>query len=51
MSFVGLLTILFIGLKLTSFIDWSWWLVLMPLWTAPIFAMIFIIGLAVVRKR
>ena len=24
--------ILFIGLKLTGYIDWSWWLVLMPLW-------------------
>lgn len=25
-----LLTLLFIGLKLTNFIDWSWWLVLAP---------------------
>lgn len=31
-GFVGLLTILFIGLKLTGFIDWSWWWVLSPLW-------------------
>ena len=23
-SFIGLLTILFIGLKLTNYIDWSW---------------------------
>jgi len=34
-SFLGLLAILFIGLKLTSVIDWSWWLVLLPLY-API---------------
>lgn len=27
-----LLTILFIGLKLTGYIDWSWWWVLAPLW-------------------
>ena len=27
-GFTGLLTILFIGLKLTGYIDWSWWLVL-----------------------
>lgn len=27
-----LLTVLFIGLKLTNYIDWSWWLVLAPLW-------------------
>lgn len=31
-GFLGLLTILFIGLKLTGFIDWSWWLVLLPLY-------------------
>ena len=30
-SFTGLLTILFIGLKLTGFIAWSWWWVLSPL--------------------
>lgn len=29
---IGLLTILFIGLKLTSFIKWSWLWVLSPLW-------------------
>jgi hypothetical protein len=29
-GFVGLLTILFIGLKLTGFIDWSWFWVLSP---------------------
>lgn len=27
-----LLTVLFIGLKLTNHIDWSWWWVLSPLW-------------------
>ena len=27
-----LLTVLFIGLKLTGNIDWSWWWVLSPLW-------------------
>jgi hypothetical protein len=31
-GFFGLLTILFIGLKLTGAIDWSWWWVLAPLW-------------------
>lgn len=30
-GFFGLLTIVFIALKLTGFITWSWWLVLMPL--------------------
>lgn len=31
-GFVGLLTILFIALKLLEKIDWSWWWVLSPLW-------------------
>lgn len=31
-GFCGLLTITFIVLKLTGFIDWSWWWVLAPLW-------------------
>ena len=31
-SFCSLLTVLFIGLKLTNHIDWSWWWVLAPMW-------------------
>ena len=31
-GFFGLLTIVFITLKLTDYIDWSWWKVLSPLW-------------------
>ena len=31
-GFFGLLGIVFITLKLTGFIDWSWWLVTAPLW-------------------
>jgi hypothetical protein len=30
-SFCNFLTLLFITLKLTGVIDWSWWLVLSPL--------------------
>lgn len=30
-GFVGLLTILFIALKLTGYIDWSWWWVWSPM--------------------
>lgn len=28
----GLLTVMFVGLKLTDHIDWSWWWVLSPVW-------------------
>lgn len=31
-GFLGLLAILFIGLKLTGHINWSWWWILAPLW-------------------
>ena len=31
-GFSGLLTILFIALKLTGVIAWSWWWVLAPIW-------------------
>ena len=31
-GFFGLLTILFIALKLLDKINWSWWWVLSPLW-------------------
>jgi hypothetical protein len=30
--FIGLLTILFIGLKLTGYINWSWIWVVSPMW-------------------
>lgn len=41
-GFCGLLTILFIGLKLTHFISWSWWWVLAPTWI-PIALVILIV--------
>ena len=31
-NFLGLLTLLFIGLKLSNIIAWSWWWVTIPLW-------------------
>jgi hypothetical protein len=31
-GFMGLLAVLFIGLKLTGYITWSWWLVLLPIY-------------------
>lgn len=30
-DFFGLLTIVFVTLKLTGFISWSWWIVLFPI--------------------
>ena len=39
-GFGGALTLLFIGLKLTNQIDWSWWWVLSPVWIGLIFSVI-----------
>jgi uncharacterized protein (DUF983 family) len=44
-SFCGLLTILFIGLKLTGYIAWSWWWILSPLWI-PVAVIIVISAIA-----
>jgi len=46
-NFAGILTVLFIGLKLTNFIDWSWWWVLSPLWIPIAFVLValFVISL------
>ncbi len=41
-GFTGMLTILFIGLKLTNQITWSWWWVLSPIWIS------FLIGLTLI---
>ena len=41
-GFAGLLAIAFIVLKLTNFIDWSWWLVLAPLWIPTAIVLIII---------
>ena len=32
LGFLEFLTLIFITLKLTDYIDWSWWWVLAPLW-------------------
>lgn len=31
-TFLGLLTLIFVYLRLTEEIDWSWWWVLSPIW-------------------
>ena len=48
-SFMGALTILFTALKLTNYIDWSWWWVLSPMWL-PLFILLLSAGLLSVIK-
>ena len=42
-GFCGLLTIAFIVLKLTGYINWSWWWVLSPLWIEAAIALLAIL--------
>ncbi len=54
-GFFGLLAIVFITLKLTGYIAWSWWWVLAPLW-GPLafilaFLLIVVVGAAAFGKR
>lgn len=55
-GFFGLLTLIFITLKLTGYIDWSWWLVLMPLFVPviiifAILVIMFALGARVRQRR
>lgn len=42
-GFAGLLTVLFVGLKLTGYIGWSWWWVLSPLWISASLVVAFLV--------
>ena len=53
--FLEYLTLLLIGLKLTGYIDWSWWAVLAPLWipftVVAVVAFIIAVGVQVGKMR
>ena len=49
-GFVGLLTIVFITLKLCHVIDWSWWWVVAPLWIGLAIFIVALICLAIALK-
>lgn len=46
-GFVGLLTIVFIVLKLIGKITWSWWWVLSPLWISAGLALLILLGVLI----
>ena len=57
MGFGGVLTIVFIVLKLTHYIDWSWWWVLAPILIPAAICLAFIIfclvmaGIAILMSK
>lgn len=53
-GFLGLLTIVFIVLKLCNVISWSWWWVLSPMWIPIAVAVIICVvcfGISIARKK
>jgi hypothetical protein len=53
-GFLGLLTIVFIVLKLCNVISWSWWWVLSPFWIPIAVAVIIVVvyfGIAIARNK
>jgi len=42
MTVLGLLTILFVGLKLTGYIAWSWFWVVSPIWIEILLLFLFL---------
>lgn len=51
LGFFSLLAILFIGLKLTGYINWSWWWVLAPIWGGfAILGVVLLVALIIVWR-
>jgi membrane protein YdbS with pleckstrin-like domain len=46
-GFIGLLAIVFIVLKLTGYISWSWWMVTSPLWGSLLLSFVLVCGVIV----
>ena len=49
--FVSFLTVMFIELKLTEKIDWSWWWVLSPMWISAVVAIVLVGLVTLVTKN
>ena len=53
-GFLGLLALIFITLKITGFINWSWLWVLAPIWGVPALAVVLILVIiitAVIKRK
>lgn len=49
-GFTGALFLVFLVLKLTNVIDWSWWWVTAPLWIHAIMAVLVLIAVFVFKE-
>ena len=50
LSFLDVLLVVFIALKIAKVIDWSWWLVLLPLWIQIGLVIIIMIVIYIISK-
>ena len=50
-GFFGMLTIVFIGLKLAEVITWSWWWVLSPLWLPVSLIILAVVVIAMLKAK
>ena len=50
-GFTGLLVVVFITLKLTGFIAWSWWWVLSPVWISLLLAFVLLVLVALMEAK
>lgn len=50
-GFGSLLLLAFIILKLTHYIDWSWWWVLSPVWITVAFVVLVVVVTAVIEAN
>jgi len=50
-KFLGLLTLLFLVLKLTHVIAWSWWWVFSPFWIPIVIAIIAFLVIVLIFKK
>jgi hypothetical protein len=46
----GILGVVFVTLKLTGHIDWSWWWVLAPFWIPPTIVLLIAFGIFLLRN-
>jgi glycerol uptake facilitator-like aquaporin len=51
MTIFAMLTVLFVGLKLASVIDWSWIWVLAPLWGSTLATMLLVLVYAFLKGQ
>ena len=47
---IGMLGILFVGLKLTGYINWSWWVITLPFWGGLAVVLLIVLIASIVLK-